>query len=301
MPLTRKDTFDLVYGPATGGRRFTQDSPVLPDVWLEFGLYPGEARDLLLTPFSIGDVRTPPGDLAKTVRRLLREDRQRKGKKRPPAGTESALAASPDLAAGTSFNQSTVVAHMTFREMCRCMLPVSKWWVDRICGEAVQSGEKAPSRGRAARRPAPLKRPITGDFGARLRQGEAEIARRLSDFNSFRGGLPQPADILWLVRIVGCFAFVEDPKTRDRKPEPLEIVRKAADVFDGVTTASRRSLPSASTAGSGCRSRSAAPRVRQRARLCRRRRTTRSRIPARSRRRRRLPRSRPTRRSGCSR
>jgi subtilisin family serine protease len=235
MPLTRKDIFDLVYGPATGGRRFTQDSPVLPDVWLEFGLYPGEARDLLLTPFSIGDVRTPPGVLANTVRRLLREDRQRKGKKRPPAGTETALAASPDLAAGTSFNQSTVAAHMTFREMCRCILPLSKWWVDRICGDAVQSGEKAPSRGRAARRPAPLKRPITGDFGARLRQGEADIARRLSDFNNFRGALPQPADILWLVHIVGCFAFVEDPKTRDTKPEPLEIVRKAAEVFDGVT------------------------------------------------------------------
>ena len=50
MALTRTEIFGLVYGPPTGGRRFTQDSPVLPDVWLEFGLHPRAARDLLLTP-----------------------------------------------------------------------------------------------------------------------------------------------------------------------------------------------------------------------------------------------------------
>jgi hypothetical protein len=50
---------------------------VLPDVWLEFGLHPRASRDLLLTPHSIADTRTPPGKLAGIVSRRLHEDRTR--------------------------------------------------------------------------------------------------------------------------------------------------------------------------------------------------------------------------------
>ena len=74
-PLTRRFLEDLLFG--TGRvRRFTQDSPVLPDVWLDYagvagdedeGLharasaFPYPAVKLLLTPFrenAAGDVRT---------------------------------------------------------------------------------------------------------------------------------------------------------------------------------------------------------------------------------------------------
>src|SRR4051812_44871793 len=39
----------LVFG-SESARRFTQDSPVLPDVWIAFAREPGRSRQLLLTP-----------------------------------------------------------------------------------------------------------------------------------------------------------------------------------------------------------------------------------------------------------
>lgn len=40
---------DLMYGRGPA-KRFTQDSPVMPDVWLAYGECPTERIDLLLTP-----------------------------------------------------------------------------------------------------------------------------------------------------------------------------------------------------------------------------------------------------------
>ena len=59
-------------------------------------------------------------------------------------GQGSLIAAEPVLGTGVSFNQSTVVAHVTFREMCRCILPLSKWWVQRVCegASSLVRGEK---------------------------------------------------------------------------------------------------------------------------------------------------------------
>ena len=240
MNLSRKDIFDLVYGLTSGGRRFTQDSPVLPDVWLEFGLHPGAARDLLLTPFSIRDVRTPPGELARIVAKRLKDDRKRRGKTPPPRGMGSAIAAEPDLGIGISFNQSTVVAHMTFEEMCHCILPLSKWWSDRICRD-VTTGDKRPSSGRrgavAARRGKPALLWSARDFGVRLRENQAKIAQRLPDFVNFRGELPERPEMLWLVQLVGAIGLGDSSGGVERgrtEHDFLEIVAKAADVFDGV-------------------------------------------------------------------
>ena len=256
MALTRKEIFGLVYGPTAGGRRFTQDSPVLPDVWLEFGLHPGEPRDLLLTPFSIGDVRTPPGKLAGIVSQRLKDGRPARGKSKA-AGTESVLAGPPELGTGVSFNQSTVVARMTFREMCRCILPLSKWWIERVCGETEGRKGRAVGTHRraiATRSDKPLTHVAGGDFGSRLLARQTDIAGLLPDFANFRGNLPESPDILWLVQLVGCLARAEDAtagrsgkgagtlvdspvpssKDQDRVKTWLPVVRKAAEVFDGV-------------------------------------------------------------------
>ena len=45
-------------------RRFTQDSPVLPDVWIRYGEKPNEPQQLLLTP-RFGSVA---GAVSKAVR-----------------------------------------------------------------------------------------------------------------------------------------------------------------------------------------------------------------------------------------
>src|SRR4029077_12846799 len=60
MALTGSELQELIYG-AGPGRRFTQDSPVMPDVWLAYG-QTTEPVDLLLSP----DTRTNPATPAAT-------------------------------------------------------------------------------------------------------------------------------------------------------------------------------------------------------------------------------------------
>ncbi len=105
----QRDTIErLFYGEPEHQRRFTQDFPILPDVWIEYGKNPAGTIELLLTPHNESDSAT-----------LARALRQR-------------LAAEP-LAAGPStarvlYNESVVLAALTFPQLLRAALPLSTWW-----------------------------------------------------------------------------------------------------------------------------------------------------------------------------
>ncbi len=86
-------------------KRFTQDSPVMPDVWLEYGREPNTAIDLLLEPHA----ESSTAELAKAV---LDADHSPKD----PAPIELA------------YNQSHVAVRLTFTQMLRSVLPLSQWW-----------------------------------------------------------------------------------------------------------------------------------------------------------------------------
>lgn len=90
-------------------KRFTQDSPVMPDVWLQYGGEPSGAIDLLLEPHE--DATT--GELAQAV---LEADHS-------PAD-----AAAIELA----YNGSHVAARLTFEQMLRTVLPLSAWWQEHL-------------------------------------------------------------------------------------------------------------------------------------------------------------------------
>ncbi|HEY9420404.1 MAG TPA: hypothetical protein VIW92_03235, partial [Thermoanaerobaculia bacterium] len=78
MSLSSKELEYLIFGTERQ-RRFTQDSPVLPDVWLEYNRKPGEPIDLLLTPYK----NRPPSELYKKLRERLRaEDKEFPARKR---------------------------------------------------------------------------------------------------------------------------------------------------------------------------------------------------------------------------
>src|SRR5215204_47388 len=67
MTLGKEELEELLLGPKRG-RRFTQDSPVYPDVWLAYRDRPATDReDLLLEPH----FRAPVGTLAKAVQERL--------------------------------------------------------------------------------------------------------------------------------------------------------------------------------------------------------------------------------------
>jgi serine protease AprX len=117
-----------IFGPEEE-RRYTQDSPVLPDVWLAFGEEPGQRHDLLLTPHQ----HSTAARLAREVLDCLERD----------FGQGEASAAEVAL------NEGYVVARLTLGQLARCVVPRSSWWREAWQPRAKQAKgmEPRPSRG----------------------------------------------------------------------------------------------------------------------------------------------------------
>jgi hypothetical protein len=90
-------------------KRFTQDSPVMPDVWLQYGREPDDPIDLLLEPHA----ESTTAALAKAV---LDADHT------PTDPAPIRLA----------YNQSHVATELTFEQMLRGVLPLSEWWQEHL-------------------------------------------------------------------------------------------------------------------------------------------------------------------------
>ena len=95
----------ILLGPLDD-RRQLQDSPILGDVWVEFGRKPQDPLDLLIAPYR----GKPAGKVASLIDADL--------------GPE-------DDKANIAFLQGLVVAHLTFEEVLRVVTPKTKWWLDK--------------------------------------------------------------------------------------------------------------------------------------------------------------------------
>lgn len=112
--IFRETIYRLVYAFGEA-ERFTQDSPVLPDVWAAFAERPGDPIDLLLTPRQAADggaVR--PAELARALRDTIVD------------GAPDGQAAWRRTRAAT--NRTTLVAALTLRQLVQYALPMSEWW-----------------------------------------------------------------------------------------------------------------------------------------------------------------------------
>lgn len=109
MSVPRPLLEGMIFGEQRG-RRFTQDSPILPDVWLAYGERPGERHDLLITPHN--DVSA--GHVARVLRERLAQERA----SRPESADPPAVA----------YVQGNVVAEVGFEELVRVLLPMTPWW-----------------------------------------------------------------------------------------------------------------------------------------------------------------------------
>ncbi|HEX5713096.1 MAG TPA: S8 family peptidase [Solirubrobacterales bacterium] len=95
---------DWIFG-LPGEQRFTQDSPVLPEVWRSYAEHPGKRQDLLLTPHkdsSAAKLRTAISNLAE------------------------GRAANEKTKLG--YNEGYVVVSLDLHEMVRELIPLSPWW-----------------------------------------------------------------------------------------------------------------------------------------------------------------------------
>ena len=98
-----------LYGGAGERRRYTQDSPILPEVWLAYAADPKGRVDVLLTPH--GDRRAV--ELAIVLRKRLGD-----------AVAEAGVAAT----------NTYVAARLTFPELIQAALPLSRWGDDVLPG-----------------------------------------------------------------------------------------------------------------------------------------------------------------------
>ncbi len=127
----RREILERLICRSMGSRRFTQDSPILPDVWLAYGLEPGRRQDLLLTPRA----ETTPGLLANELRERLEAERTTEGFERRDVRWPS----DPRVA----YNQTSVVARLHFHEVIRVALPLSAWWREYLMhGEGAHPSER---------------------------------------------------------------------------------------------------------------------------------------------------------------
>lgn len=102
-----------------GGVRFTQDSPILPNVWLAFAIEPREQQELILTThndFGAGQAA-----------QQLREDLASLRRKRPTVGDDD-KDPKPRNRARVSYIPGQIAVKLYFDELMRVVLPLTSWW-----------------------------------------------------------------------------------------------------------------------------------------------------------------------------
>jgi serine protease AprX len=117
----------ILLGPMDD-RRQLQDSPILGDVWIEFGKAPSEPHDLLISPYKTqraGDV---------TAR--IEEDVENDGSGHDPR---------------IAYLQGLVVASLTFEQVLRVVVPKTKWWIDKWTEDAEPAAPARKGRGKGGK------------------------------------------------------------------------------------------------------------------------------------------------------
>lgn len=232
--LDRRLMEELMFGVGRA-RRFTQDTPVLPDVWMAYADCLDNRRPtprdraseahppikVLLVPFrdaAVGEVRLGLRErLLSTRQRAVRESFRHHG----------------EAPTRIVYNQTTLAAALYFEDLVRGVLPMTEWWrrltrvenwqVDRI-GEAIE----------------PLALAVEDpEHPQPIAQGNG-VSRR-----------PSPG-LLWMIRVVGALSLVlrgeampwrrvpTPAAVADRRPDPgwVRIVRGVADLVAGIETGS---------------------------------------------------------------
>jgi hypothetical protein len=199
--IPRQHLEELVFRKAPL-RRFTQDSPILPDVWFQYGAEPDAQVDLLITPAR--DSRT--GAVFKAIRNRLESERA--------TAHWQARHGDDPRSAHLAYSLSTVAARLWFDELVRVVLPLSAWQgeYDTATRQWVHLDTPASS---AARRG--LARSVV-----RLAAGE---------------GRPDPNDnAIWMVTMIGTIELARGSEPAAEGPPPSISLAEAERLVEAVVS-----------------------------------------------------------------
>jgi len=198
-------------------RRFTQDSPVLTDVWQEYMTLALDRRghervDLLLEPHR----RSSPEALCEALKGRLTTPSERKRRQTAPRPSEGV---------GLSFNDSHVVVRLSLGELIRTALPLTGWWHNYVWERTAASGKRVNAgsiRLKATRR------------GLAARLDAADGRRQEARGGSHDAGY---ARLLWLLRVVGTIALYGEGGPAGDVPTGVEIVESVWRAVQGMDPA----------------------------------------------------------------
>jgi serine protease AprX len=208
MVFERATLERFVYG-AAGLHRYTQDSPVLADVWFAYGENGGVRQDLILTPRF--------GSNAAKVALGLRQ----------AVADEPSASDRPSIV----YNQVYVAARLDFRELVREVLPMTRWWqklwIDTAAAVVTDATNYSTIDG------------LLHGLGNEVLAEMTEL-RNLSDPAYIHNELPEtqshvlPGDLAWFVRLVGLISLSE-PNAEPGAFEPVvienQLFERAVEIF----------------------------------------------------------------------
>ncbi|HKR12969.1 MAG TPA: S8 family peptidase [Pyrinomonadaceae bacterium] len=200
QPIGRDELEELIYR-YDGLTRFTQDSPVLPDVWFEFGKNPTGRLDLLLNPH----FEASPGRVAQEIETRLVAESESKAARKFKCDDQR----SPDIA----YNQSTVVVRLCFHELIRVVLPLTPWWSRYVWANDGRELQQFLSNKKTRQ---VLVRAIDGDT--------SDPMLRAID--------PQ---VIWMMRVIGTIGAA----ATGRKLTSIAIVEACADLVRDLLSADK--------------------------------------------------------------
>lgn len=201
-PIERAELEDLIYRH-DGLTRFTQDSPVLPDVWFDFGKNPTARIDLLLNPH----FEASPGRVAQVIEKRLALEQKPQIASRFTCDDRRG----PDIA----YNQSTVVVRLCFHELIRVVLPLTPWWHKYVW---INNGRELQQFLAEKKSRQVLVRALEGDM--------SDPMLRMID--------PQ---VIWMMRVIGTIGARANSTGRKRAKTSLAIVNACANLVREIEPA----------------------------------------------------------------
>lgn len=187
--LDRKELSRWIFGDERV-RRYTQDSPILPDVWMAYGAPEGgklerdDGRvDLLFTPHAESTAASVAASLTQTL--------------------ESTGSSLKETRLG--YSESYVVADLTLEELIRSALPLTEWWRTSII---------ASRRGTAASK---ARADTPRELARFIDRHADELRSLLLPGDEPRRGASNIAGLAWLVGLVGRIAERTADVSEDEK------------------------------------------------------------------------------------
>jgi len=230
MKIKREWLEQLMFRGAAS-RRFTQDSPILPDVWIAYSevlpIAPTERIDLLFTPHRDASAAA----LCHAIRFRLQADKEGRSWKEWHGNTNER--------ARLAYHQSSAVAYLTFHELLRVVVPLSRWWISTI-----DATSKSPDIASYL-----TQKPVREATIDQLRRLEIEAEqpttmRRSRARRATTPARPTPPpddspkmsiDLLWMIRVVGTMllaARAKETHDGDAEEEFVELSRRYEDHID---------------------------------------------------------------------